>query len=157
MKKVLSDADSALAASLIQAGYLKDVPHSAFHPLEATHMRTILAQINNDDWYDTFTKLDAIEHAALERFLRPYWVKGQRYERELVVLKVVHEKKHAWALVLRDILAKFPAPYSNNSRVLLAIARERLLDGKSVSQYSKLNLALNLAQGFLGLLLLISL
>jgi hypothetical protein len=156
MKKVLSDSDSTLTAVVIQAGNLRHVPHSAFHSLEATHMRTILAQINNDDWYDTFTKMDAIEHAALERLLRPCWVKGQRYERELVVLKVVHEKKHAWALVIRDILAKFPAPYSNNSRVLLAIVREKLLDGKSLSLYCKQAPALNFGLGSLGLLLLIS-
>lgn len=155
MKKVLSDADSALTAAVIQAGNLKQVPHSAFHSLEATHMRTILAQINNDDWYDTFTKMDAIEHAALERLLRPCWVKGQRYDRELVVLQVVHEKKHAWALVLRDILAKFPAPYSNNSRVLLAIVREKLLDGKSLSHYCKHTPGLNLGRSSLGFLLLL--
>ena len=100
-------------------------------------MRTILSQINGDDWYNTFTKMDAIEHAVLERLLRPFWVKGERYERELVVLKVVHERKHAWAVVLRDILTKFPAPHSNNSRVLLAIIREKLFNGKPAPLYGK--------------------
>ena len=130
MKKVLSDADSALLAVVIHAGNLRQVPHSAFHSLEATHMRTILSQINTEEWYDTFTKMDSMEHARLANLLRPYWVKGQKYERELVVLKVIHERKHAWAVVLRDILSKFPVLSTNNSRVLLAIVREKLFDGK---------------------------
>jgi hypothetical protein len=71
------------------------------------------------------------------------------------VLKVVHEKKHAWALVLRDILARFPGPYKNNSRVLLAIVREKLLDGKSLSLYCKYIPALNLGRSSLGFLLLL--
>lgn len=139
MKKVLGDADSALLAVVIHAGNLRQVPHSAFHSLEATHMRTIISQINSQEWYDTFTKMDSVEHAMLSSLLRPYWVKGERYERELVVLKVVHERKHAWAVVLRDILSKIPVIHTNNSRVLLAIVREKLFDGKPWPVYSKHN------------------
>jgi hypothetical protein len=108
-------------------------------------MRTILSQINGDDWYNTFTKMDTTEHAALERLLRPFWVKGERYDRELVVLKVVHERKHAWAVVLRDILTKFPAPH--NSRVLLAIIREKLFNGKPAPLYGKQTPAFRAVQG----------
>ena len=137
MKKVLSDADSALLAVVIHAGSLRQVPHSAFHSLEATHMRTILSQINSQEWYDTFTKMDSQEHMVLGNVLRPYWIKGVKYERELVVLKVIHERKNAWALVLRDILSKFPSLHANNSRVLLAIVREKLIDGKPWPLYCK--------------------
>lgn len=102
-------------------------------------MGTILSQIDNNEWYDTFTKMDSAEHAVLASLLRPYWVKGERHERELVVLKVVHERKHAWAVVLRDILSKIPVVHTNNSRVLLAIVREKLFDGTPCPLYSKQN------------------
>jgi hypothetical protein len=135
MKKVLRDAESTLLAVVIQSGSIRLVPHSAFHSLEATHMRTILSQIDNDQWYDTFTKMDHSEHVALERLLRPFWVKGEKFERELVVLKVVHERQNEWAAVLRGMVSKFPTPYK--SRVLLAIVREKLLDGKPLPMYCK--------------------
>jgi hypothetical protein len=138
MKKVLSDADSALRAVVIHAGTARQVPHSAFHSLEATHMRTILSQINSQEWYDTFTKMDSAEHAVLENITRPHWgIKGEKYERELVVLKVVHERKNAWAVVLRDMLSKLTPLHTNNSRVLLAIIREKLINGKPGHIYGK--------------------
>jgi hypothetical protein len=137
MKKALSDTDSHLLAVAIQGGSFRQIPHSAFHSLEATHMRTILSQLNDDTWYDTFTKMNAVEHSALERLLHP-WMKGKMYERELVVLKVIHEKKFAWAALLREIVSKYPTPYTN-SRVILAIVREKFLDGKPLPLHSKQN------------------
>jgi hypothetical protein len=131
MKKALSDSDSRLLAVVIQGGTFRQVPHSAFHSLEATHMRTILSQLNGDEWYDTFTKLDTFEHSTLERLVHPYF-QGKLYERELVVLKVIHEKKvNAWASLLRDVISKYPAHYSSN-RVVLAILREKLVDSKAL-------------------------
>jgi hypothetical protein len=129
MKKALSDSDSQLLAVVIQGGTFRQVPHSAFHSLEATHMRTILSQMKGDEWYDTFTKMDTFEHSTIERLVHTCF-QGKMYERELVVLKVIHEKKvAAWAALLRDILSKHPAPYSP-SRVVLAILREKFVDGK---------------------------
>ncbi len=92
-------------------------------------MRTILSQLNDDTWYDTFTTMNASEYAAVERLLHP-WIKGQIHERQLVVLKVIHEKKEsAWVALLRDTFTKNPAP-CGNGRVILAIVREKFLDGK---------------------------
>jgi hypothetical protein len=133
MKKALSDTDSHLLAVVIQGPNFRLVPHSAFHSLEATHMRTILSQLNDDTWYNTFTKMDAVEHSSLDRLIHPF-VKGKIYERELVVLKVIHEKKFAWAALLR---AAPPPPLYSNSRVILAIVREKFLDGNSLPLHGK--------------------
>lgn len=135
---MLSDTDSHLLAVVIQGHSLRQVPHSAFHSLEATHMRTILSQLNDDSWYDTFTKMNAAENSSLDRLLHP-WIKGKMYERELVALKVVHEDKFAWGALIRDVMSKYPVPYSNG-RTILAIAREKFLDGKPLPLQGKQNL-----------------
>jgi hypothetical protein len=133
MKKVLSDAGSTLTAITIQGGNIGQVPHSEFHSLEETHMPTILSQINGNDWYKTFTELNSIERATLEGLLRPFRLDGERSVRELIVLKVVHERKHA--------------PHSNNGRVLLAIVREKLFNGKPAPLHCKQTPASRAVQG----------
>lgn len=70
---------------------MRQVPHSAFHSLEATHMKTILSQLNDNSWYQNFTSLNQVEHTALHRVLYP-WADGKVHEREMVVLQVLKEE-----------------------------------------------------------------
>jgi hypothetical protein len=129
MKKTLSDTESHLNAFVFQRHDFRPVPHSAFHSLEATHMKTILSQINDNEWYKTFTTLDNWEHATLDRLLHP-WALGKIQEREVVVLKVLQQNRlSAWMALLSELLRSRPFPNANG-RVILAITREKFLDGK---------------------------
>ncbi|KAH9222107.1 hypothetical protein DL95DRAFT_381418, partial [Leptodontidium sp. 2 PMI_412] len=104
MKKALGDSDSHLRAFVLRGHETRLVPHSAFHTLEATHMRTILSQLNDNTWYKTFTTLDHVEHQTMERLIHPF-VMGKMHERDVVVLKVLEENKpNAWVVLLRDLL-----------------------------------------------------
>ncbi|PVH86049.1 hypothetical protein DL98DRAFT_26694 [Cadophora sp. DSE1049] len=136
MKKSLGDSDSHLRAFVLRGHETRLVPHSAFHTLEATHMRTILAQLNDNTWYKTFTMLNQVEHQTVERLVYPF-VMGKMHERDIVVLKVLQENKpSAWMVLLRDILKSHPVPQRSNDRVILAIMREKLLDGKPLPPIS---------------------
>ena len=129
MKKVLSDTESHLNAFVFQKYDYRPVPHSAFHSLEATHMKTILSQMNDNEWYKTFTTLDAMEHVTLDRLLHP-WALGKFYEREVVVLKVLQQNRfNAWISLLTEVLRNRPFP-NTKGRVILAITRETLVNGK---------------------------
>lgn len=136
MRKAVSDSDSRLVAVVFTSGNMREVPHSAFHSLEATHMRTILSQLNGNEWYDTFAKLDHTEHRLLEKLLHPpppgnsllgLTEAQMKNDRDLVVLKIMQEKKYAWDALIRDVVRKYPA---HINRVVLAIVREKLVDGK---------------------------
>jgi hypothetical protein len=120
---------------------MRQVPHSAFHSLEATHMKTILSQLNDNTWYQNFTTLNHSEHSALHRVMYP-WAEGKVHEREVVVLKVLKEERklNAWVALLKEILNKHPFPSMSGGRILLAIVRERLVDGKPVIPPHRVNL-----------------
>lgn len=130
MKRTLSDSQSHLIAYVVQRYSAHQVPHSTFHTLEATHMKTILSQLNSSEWYKTFTTLDANEHRNISRILNP-WPQGKIPDRELVVLKVLERNRFdAWMALLRDLLKIHPLGAPASGRVLLAIVREKLVDGK---------------------------
>ncbi|CZT43804.1 uncharacterized protein RSE6_03892 [Rhynchosporium secalis] len=66
-----------------------------------------------------------------EFILRTHTGLANSHERNIVVLKVIEDNKpNAWSTLLRDVLAKRPAPYIINDRLILAILREKLVDGK---------------------------
>lgn len=112
---------------------MRQVPHTAFHSLEATHMKTILSQLNDNTWYENFTTLNQQEHSALHRVMYPF-AEGKVHQREVVVLKVLKEERrlNAWVALLKELLHKNPFPPMSGGRVLLAIVREKLVDGKPV-------------------------
>lgn len=127
MKKALSDTDSHLMAFVIQGYNKRLVPHSAFHSLETTHMRTILSQLNDDTWYKTFTSLNQTEHNVLHRIMYPY-VSGKTHERQVVVLKLLNENKlSAWTSLLKQGIQGHHLP---EARSVLAIVREQLINGE---------------------------
>lgn len=136
MKKALSDSESHLLAYVLRGHDLKQVPHSAFHSLEATHMKTILSQLNDDSWYKTFTSLSMTENQSLERVIRPTGPFGEA--RDVVVLKVIERNRlNSWVVLLKDIFQKYPMAYQMDSnRVLLVIVREKLVNGKAPSDIS---------------------
>lgn len=145
MRKALCDTDSHLLAFMIQNSGPRLIPHSAFHSLESTHMRTILTQLNDDTWYTTYTSLNPHENMLLHNILYP-WVNGKTHERNIVALKVVKEqvKPSAWLALLRELR---PNTGPNNGRpqppppgrVLLAIVREQFVDGKPLLPSSTLH------------------
>lgn len=95
LKSVLNDSECCLTAYIIDNLEVKKVPHSAFHSLETTHMRTILCQLYDNKWFETFSKLGRMEHQSLQRIISP-WSGGRRKipEREVLVLKVLHSGRH---------------------------------------------------------------
>jgi len=136
MKRTLNDTDSHLLAFVIRGHDTRQVPHSAFHSLEATHMKTILSQLNDDEWYKAFNYLNPMEHGSLDRLVHPY-AAGKIHEREVIVLKVIQQNRfNAWMALLREILQRYPAPYGSG-RVLLAIVREKLVDGKPLLPFHR--------------------
>lgn len=136
LKKSLGASDSHLRAFVLRGHETRLIPHSAFHTLEATHIRTILAQLNDNTWYKTFTTLNQVEHQTVERLVHPF-VMGKMHERDIVVLKPIQENKPgAWMALLRDLLKLHPAPHGSNDRMILAIMREKLLDGKPLPPIS---------------------
>jgi len=133
MRQTLSDAETQLTAFVISQYSSRAVPHSAFHSLEATHMKTILSQLNNNSWYKTYSTLEASEHATLDRMLHP-WFKGKIHERELVVLKVLQQNRlNAWVVLANELFRGRSFSEDGSGRVLLAICREKLVDGKPIS------------------------
>lgn len=131
MKTTLSNSDMRLTAFIVQKIVTREVPHSAFHSLETTHMKTILSQLNGNEWYKTFSTLDPSESSAIWRLLHPMW-QGKVQERELLVLKVIQENKTSeWMALLSEILRNRPFPRAG--RVLLVICREKLVDGKPMA------------------------
>ncbi|EPE31323.1 FYVE/PHD zinc finger [Glarea lozoyensis ATCC 20868] len=133
MRKALSDTESRLMAFVIQGSTNKAIPHSSFHSLEATHMRTILSQLRSDAWYKTFTMLNSAEHMALGRITR-FFSEGKMYEREVLVLKVIQETSRltAWTALLGDLRRgnTHSTDYYGDSRTVLAIVRDQLVNGK---------------------------
>ena len=130
MQRTLRDSESQLTAYIIQRHMTRQVPHSAFHSLESTHMRTILSQLRDDTWYKTFSTLDNLEHSALDRIVRPS-LNIRAHDRELVVLKVLQQNKlNAWMVLISELLRNQPFPRGATGRVILAICREKLVDGK---------------------------
>lgn len=121
MKSALANSESQLVAYLVRGPHVQQVPHSAFHSLESTHMKTILSQLNNDEWYKTFSILFPAENDALGRILRPDGI-DKPNSRDIVVLKIVeHNRFNAWFLLVKDLLQK----QAGVKRVLLVIAREK--------------------------------
>ncbi|TAQ90242.1 hypothetical protein B7494_g1416 [Chlorociboria aeruginascens] len=135
MKEALSNAESSLTAWIIQDHSLRLVPHSAFHGLESTHMRTILTQLKDDSWYKTFSVLRDEEHATLHRALRP-WINGKCHQREIIVLKVLQENKlNAWMRLITSLVKEYEValPQHENGRIVLAILKEQLIGGKPIT------------------------
>ncbi|ESZ92932.1 hypothetical protein SBOR_6705 [Sclerotinia borealis F-4128] len=129
MKKVLENTSSVLEAFLIQNVDIRPIPHSAFHSLEATHMRTILSQLNNNSWFETYSKLTRTEHDVLGTAIHPFGTTDLR--REIVALKVLPENQNnAWMCCLAGKLRTASLPQQSNGRVILAILREPLVDGE---------------------------
>lgn len=132
MKGVLSDSESHLLAFVVQRHELRQIPHSAFHTLEATHMKIILSQLKGSQWYKTFSNLDTFEHSSIHRLLHP-WMNGKPYERELVVLKDLKQNRfNVWMRLIGELLKNRPFSSGANGRVLLAIVREHYVDGKPI-------------------------
>ncbi|KAL3428373.1 hypothetical protein PVAG01_01882 [Phlyctema vagabunda] len=129
MQRVLSDTQSTLTAFIIQNAELRQVPHSAFHSLEMTHMRTLLKQINDNTWYKTFTDLTDIEHETLDR-ITTHRCGGKVFNRDVVALKVLQANTfNAWMRLMTEKIAEdWIHPHHENHRVILAIVRERLND-----------------------------
>jgi hypothetical protein len=127
MKRTLSDADASLKAFIVQHRELRRVPHSAFHSLEYTHMRTILWQLKDNTWFKTFSDLTDAEHDAMEKMLQKFYHDGKWFQRELVVLKVMQENKYnAWMRVMEDCMGlEWGKPHHENYRIILAIVREK--------------------------------
>lgn len=126
MKRTLADDNASLAAYVIQGGDFFKVPHSAFHSLEYTHMRTILSQLQDNSWFKTFSDLRDREHDALTDLGLKRMENGKWLKRELVVLKVLQENKlNAWVRVVESCMGldEF-LPQHENDRIILAIVRD---------------------------------
>jgi hypothetical protein len=99
-------------------------------------MRTILSQLGDDTWCNTFASLNSVEHSTLTRVIRPF-AHGKHHERQVLVLKVIKEapKLTAWTALLRGICrgSAYPSTTYRDGRVLLAIVREQFIDGKPLS------------------------
>jgi len=130
MKRTLSDANASLTAFIVQHRELRKVPHSAFHSLEYTHMRTILWQLKDNTWFKTFSDLTDAEHDAMENLLRKFSQDGKWFQRELVVLKIMQENKYnAWMRVMEECMGlESGKPHHENYRIILAIVREKQCD-----------------------------
>ncbi|RDW58096.1 hypothetical protein BP6252_13507 [Coleophoma cylindrospora] len=130
---VLAATGSKLSAYLIQTNMLREIPHSAFHTLESTHLRALLLHGSNtsNDWYKTFCKLTNDEHRQLDGVLHQRDANGVLRHREIVVLQVAKQNKaNVWLRMLARRLgngtrAELPVEARNN-RVILAIMREKI-------------------------------
>lgn len=130
MKRTLSDTNASLTAFIVQNRESRKVPHSAFHSLEYTHMRTILWQLKDNTWFKTFSDLTDSEHNTMEKILQKFPQDGKWFQRELVVLKVMQENKYnAWMRVMEDCMGlEWGKPHHENYRIILAIVREKQCD-----------------------------
>ncbi|TGO38471.1 hypothetical protein BHYA_0074g00190 [Botrytis hyacinthi] len=132
MREVLKSTSSVLNAFLIQGCDIRPIPHSAFHSLEATHMRTILSQLNDNSWLETFSNLTRFEHNTLDVALCP--CTQTKLRREVVVLKVLQKNKNTvWMRLIANKSVTPILPQHSNDRIILAIVREHLDDGKQIS------------------------
>lgn len=139
MRRTLSDAESQLTAFVFQKYLVVPVPHTAFHSLESTHLKTILA---HNTWYKTYKTLNSVERSTIDQLLRPMYETRQR---ELVSLKVLQENKvNAWAHLCADLLRGPPInsrPHAPNyqesgaGRSILVICREKLVNGKTIQDF----------------------
>ena len=132
MKRTLADANASLSAFVIQEGESRKVPHSAFHSLEYTHMRTILSQLKDNTWFKTFSDLTQTEHRTLSLVLLKSKEDGKWIERELVVLKVLQQNRfNAWMRVIEECIGAEESGFGyryENGRIILAIVREKQCD-----------------------------
>jgi len=97
-------------------------------------MRTILAQLNDDSWYKTFTSLNSTENQALQQVIRPLSL-DPSMQREVVVLKVIEQNRFgSWMVLLKELIHNPAAKNLAGNRVLLAIVREKMVNGKSVGK-----------------------
>lgn len=136
MREVLKSTSSVLDAFLIQGCDIRPIPHSAFHSLEATHMRTILSQLNDNNWLETFSNLTRFEHNTLDIALCPCG--KTKLRREVVVLKVLQkDKNNVWMRLITTKSVTPILPQHSNGRIILAIVREYLDDGKKISPISR--------------------
>ena len=135
MKRTLADADASLKAFIVQHRQLRKVPHSAFHSLEYTHMRTILWQLKDNTWFKTFSDLTDAEHDSMENMLQKFYQDGKWFQRELVVLKIMQENKYnAWMRIIEDCMGlEYGKPHHENYRIILAIVREKQCEGDIIS------------------------
>jgi hypothetical protein len=134
MKRTLSDTNSRLIGFIIQGDEFREIPHSAFHSLEATHMKSILSQLHSNTWYKAYTELHTKEHVLLRQIIDPLTV-GNAPDREIVVLKVTQADRFSSGLKLFHRLSRNkPLPYEADNRMVLVIVREKLVDGKPVTR-----------------------
>jgi hypothetical protein len=130
MKRTLADTNASLTAFIVQFNEFRQVPHSAFHSLEYTHMRAILSQLKDDTWFKTFSDLIEKEHETMDRLLQKFWRDGKWFRRELVVLKIMQQNRfNAWMRVIEECMGlQYTKPHHENYRILLAIVREKECD-----------------------------
>lgn len=130
MKRTLADTNASLTAFIVSFEMFKRVPHSAFHSLEYTHMRTILSQLNDNTWFKTFSDLTDTEHETMDRLLSKYSQNGKWFQRELVVLKILQQNRfNAWMRVIEEYIGLEDCkPHHENYRIILAIVREKQCD-----------------------------
>ncbi|KAF7944559.1 uncharacterized protein EAE97_005192 [Botrytis byssoidea] len=132
MKKILESTSSVLVAFLIQGYDVRQIPHSTFHSLEATHMRTILSQLNDNSWLETFRNLTKVEHNTLDVALCP--CVQTKLRREVVVLKVLQENNNnVWMRLIANKSVTPLLSQHSSDRIILAIVQEHLDDGKQIS------------------------
>ena len=134
MKRALSDSESRLIAYVIHGCVHREIPHSAFHSLEATHMKTILSQLQDNSWYETFVRLRSHENIQLNTILH-HMTEGKYQDREVVVLKFLDDRKYAAESKSFGWLPRIQLSAGRSDyRTILAIVRERLVDGKPLLQ-----------------------
>jgi len=127
MRRVLEDSNASLTAFVINNFEYRKIPHSAFHSLEYTHMRTILSQLNDSSWFKTFSDLTDCEHDTLSAIVGKHYTEGEIVNRELVVLKVLRRNRiNAWVRLVEYAMRTHNfLPQFENYRIVLAIVREK--------------------------------
>ncbi len=127
MKRALENSNATLTAFVINNFEYRKIPHSAFHSLEYTHMRTIISQLNDNSWFKTFSDLTDCEHDTLNAIVGKHYDDGEMVNRELVALKVLRKNRvNAWVrLVEYALRAHNFLPQFDNYRIVLAILREK--------------------------------
>lgn len=149
MRRSFSNSESQLTAFVCQKRLIKPVPHSAFHSLEFTHLKTILA---HNTWYEVYKTLDSLERSTLHQLLHPL---PETRERELISLKVLQENKaNAWLHLCADLLRSpsagpRPSFSVSSGRLILVICKERLVDGKPIQDKTGLLAPIPLPPGHL--------
>jgi hypothetical protein len=134
----LNETSHFLMAYLLTANGYQLIPHSPLHPVEWTHLKTIVSQTQSHAWYETFTSLSAEEHDMLNFLLDD--ARGK--EREILVLKVLKtdkRSKNKWVKGLVKLAGgeEKQFPQLESGRLVLVILRaedgdDRARDGRTM-------------------------